>query len=121
MSKIACIKQKVHLDRRDLERGNVHYHLTQALPFYRSKLGCLIHRVRSGRVHMRGHQYSHTSITFWCGNSGFLGTNHPGALLYSEPPEGQFHCALCEGKATGAGLNGARVIAGRQVLFRPRF
>lgn len=99
--------------------------LTQSLPFYRKNLG-LVHRVRDGRVYQKDDDtYSHTSIGFWCGNTGFLGLdthrkNGGYGALFAEPPEHAVHCATCEGRATGAGLNGARVICGRTVLYSPR-
>lgn len=88
-----------------------------ALPFFRTKRGRYIHRVRSGSLH-RIHARPHLSFTFWCGNCGTTdGTD--GGQLFAEPPERAVHCAVCEGKATGAGLNGAREICGRTVLYSP--
>jgi hypothetical protein len=96
-----------------------------ALPFYRSFSGTLFHRVRSGRLHKCGDDH-HISIHFWCGNGGFLNSRQTksrrfgGGELFAETPEKAMHCALCEGKAIGAGCDGTRMINGRHVLFSPR-
>lgn len=66
-------------------------------------------------------EYSHTSLDFWCGNSGFLSADKPNARLLAESGQDDVHCAICEGKATGAGLNGAPVICGRVVKYAPRY
>ena len=42
-----------------------------ALPYYLSRQGKYFHRVRSAQNHWRDGSYSHTSVHFWCGNSGF--------------------------------------------------
>lgn len=102
--------------------------LTMALPFYRSYSGQLMHRVRSGLVHNLGegeNRTNHISIHFWCGNCGFLDGRHRkgrrgGGELFAETPENAVHCAVCEGKAIGAGMDGARQINGRAVLFNAR-
>lgn len=98
--------------------------LTMALPFWRSYSGTLIHRVRSGLLHETCYGH-HISLRFWCGMGGFLSGDRPnrhrhGGELFANSPERSVHCAVCEGKATGAGMNGARVICGRAVLFQPR-
>jgi len=76
----------------------------------------LIHRIRAGRVHYMNFKPSHTSIEFWCGNSGFMGK---GVMMESAPDRAVF-CATCEGRAVGAGLCGNREINGRKVLYRPK-
>jgi hypothetical protein len=90
-----------------------------ALPFFRTYRGQLIHRVRSGRIYLYDGEYSHTSVSFWCGNTGSQSPKKPGEF-FAEAPERAVHCAICEGKAVGAGMCGARVICGRTVLFQPR-
>lgn len=40
--------------------------------------------------------------------------------FFDVPPDRAIHCATCEGRAIGAGKDGARIIAGRTVLFSPR-
>lgn len=98
--------------------------LVMALPFYRGFHGSYFHRVRSGRLHRLGDSH-HISIKFWCGNVGFLDGRRArgksgGGELFAATPDNAIHCAICEGKAIGAGLNGARLINGRHVLFSPR-
>ena len=95
--------------------------LTQALPFYRCDVGRLVHRIRSGGVHIIEGKYTHTHFRFWCGNIGFSrGPKRPSVTLFAEAPYGAIFCATCEGKAIGAGCDGAREINGRHVLFSPR-
>lgn len=100
--------------------------LTMALPFYRSFSGQLFHRVRSGTLHKPCADTSHhISVKFWCGNGGFIDSRRErgrtgGGELFGETPENAIHCAVCEGKAVGAGCDGTRVINGRHVLFSPR-
>jgi hypothetical protein len=67
---------------------------------------------------MKNNFLGHTSIGFWCGSSGFFGEGH--GKLYDEIPKGEVLCATCEGKAIGAGEDGARVINGRDVMYSPR-
>jgi hypothetical protein len=43
---------------------------THSLPFFQSKPGCLIHRIRSGTTYIRGESYSHSSVNYYCGNLG---------------------------------------------------
>jgi hypothetical protein len=115
-----------HIGREFLENHPHSYRraILQCLPFYRRHPGARIHRVRSGEIHYRraGDQYMHTSFKFWCGSLGFLSANRPNASLLALAPEGEadIFCATCEGRAIGAGLDGARVINGRNVIFEPR-
>ena len=96
--------------------------LSHALPFFQPGDGRLFHRVKSGRIYRRRGEYSHTSITYWCGNNGSM--SRPDARrtgqLFAELPERAILCATCEGRAIGAGLDGLREINGRRVLYRPR-
>lgn len=94
--------------------------ITHALPFYQRQPGAYIHRVRSGFLHKGYGGRPHISLQFWCGNGGFLAHDRPNARLMADTPPQEVHCAVCEGKATGAGLNGAPVICGRPVKFSPR-
>lgn len=120
--KVALICERLH---RPAHPAGI---VTMALPFYRSYSGQLMHRVRSGLVHNLGDgedRTNHISIHFWCGNTGFLDGRHKkgrrgGGELFSETPERTVHCAVCEGKAIGAGMDGARQINGRPVLFNAR-
>ena len=88
-----------------------------SLPFYKSRAGKYFHRVRSANNHWKNGKLSHTSVHFWCGNGGFIGEK---GSLYAEVPEGEVLCAVCEGKVTGAGFNGDRVINGKPVMYSPR-
>lgn len=91
--------------------------ITMALPFYRKKQGKYVHRVRSGSL-FTIHAKPHMSFTFWCGNSGHI--SEKGGQLFANPPEHSVFCATCEGRVIGAGLEGARKILGRTVLYSPR-
>lgn len=118
MSKVALIRKPRDYYARDSRTVP----LTQALPFFRSKHGRYIHRVRSGSLH-RIHAQPHMSFDFWCGNCGTMGTDFSkrgGGELFAVPPENAVFCATCEGRAIGAGMDGARVIGGRTVLYSPR-
>ena len=88
-----------------------------ALPYYLSRRGKYVHRVRYGYHFWRDGKYTHAAVTFWCGNNGFIG--HKGRLLATVPP-GAVLCATCEGRAIGAGQNGSRRINGREVCYSPR-
>ena len=92
--------------------GNVRY----ALPFFISGRGIYFHRVRSANTHWRDGALHHVSIAFWCGNGGFL---HKGRM-YAEIPDDGILCATCEGRAIGAGLDGARIINGKSVMYQPK-
>lgn len=87
------------------------------LPFSRSRRGLYVHRIRSAHLHewKDGHFQPHTSMTYWCGMSGFLHKSQ----LFANPPTGSVLCAACEGKWVGAGGDG-RKINGRDVMFMPR-
>lgn len=91
----------------------------RSLPFFKSRNSNskYFHRVRSAENHWWDGKLSHTSVAFWCGGGGFLGES---GRLHGEITEGGVLCAVCEGKAIGAGLDGARVINGRAVMFKPR-
>jgi len=87
-----------------------------ALPYYLSRKGKYFHRVRSAQNHWREGNLSHTSVHFWCGNSGFLGEK---GRLFSKVSDDGVLCATCEGKAIGAGLDGERKINGKDVMYTP--
>jgi len=98
--------------------------VTFAYPYFKSGFGVYTHRVRTAITHVlkeKG-ENSHVSLSAWCGCVGFL---HPepkakSASQYSELPEGAILCATCEGRAIGAGMDGAREINSRPVQFSPR-
>lgn len=95
-------------------------HLTQAYPFFRSAFGHYIHRIKSGQIHIRDGEYSHTHFHLWCGQIGYHSEGKRRGELFSKAPERGVFCATCEGRAIGAGMDGARVINGRPVLFNSR-
>ena len=90
--------------------------ISKSLPFYKSRRGKYLHRVRSASNYWHDGELSHTSVHFWCGAYGFL--NGKGRLY----PEQDDHviCATCEGRVVGAGLLGAKEINGNNVMFSPR-
>ena len=108
--------------------------LSESLPFFRKAFGSYVHRVRAAQIHIWDGQYSHTVFYLWCGNNGLADRGsqvvstitgrtrerYRNAELFAAPPENSILCATCEGRAIGAGLDGARIIGGRAVLFAPR-
>lgn len=93
--------------------------IKKALPFFRSRPGCYVHRVRCGRVYKLGARMPHTAFQMWCGTTGFISERKDGELL-ADVPAGAVCCATCEGRAVGAGLLGAPIIAGHPVKYSPR-
>lgn len=87
-----------------------------ALPYYKSERGQYVHRLRYGTAHYWSGVFKWISYSMWCGSLGWSTRGH----LYAEIPEGQLLCATCEGRAIGAGLDGARTINGRPVIYSPR-
>ena len=112
---------KVSLKQEKLPEWNAPGHVTKqakrALPFYKSRRGVYVHRVRSMKQFWRDGKFHHASVQFWCGNCGHLGEQ---GYLMSSVPEDEVLCATCEGRAIGSGEDGARVINGRPVMFSPR-
>lgn len=100
--------------------------LTKSLPFFRTRQGSYIHRVRSGTVHFWNDVPEHTTFRLWCGQLGSIGVTNerryrkPGGSLFSDVPKTATLCATCEGRAVGAGQLGSRMICGRIVKFSPR-
>jgi hypothetical protein len=87
------------------------------LPYYQSRLGVYVHRIRSAR------QYectttgkSHVALALWCGATGFISKG----ILFHEPPADAILCATCEGRAIGTGIDGHRKINGRACMYAPR-
>jgi len=91
--------------------------LTKALPFFRSKSGKYVHRVRSATSYWWETEYRHTAVKLWCNMTGFIGDK--GTLL-EQPEVNDVICATCEGRAIGAGQTDSHMIAGRFVKFTPR-
>lgn len=113
---------KVNLEIKDWSKvfsapGHVTKSVLSSLPYYKSRRGEYAHRVRSAANHWRNGELSHTSVEFWCGNTGFIGEK---GYLLSEVGEGEVLCACCEGKAIGAGMDGSRKINGKFVMYSPR-
>lgn len=75
---------------------------SHSLPFYRSKDSprTLVHRVRSGKTHLKKGKFSHASVTFLCGNIGFFGKDHKQARLLrpDEITQCDTFCSFCEAK-----------------------
>lgn len=90
--------------------------LTASLPFFWSRSGTRVHRVRSAKMHFWAGEYKHTSFKMWCGQDGLTKNGR----LTADPPDDLPYCATCEGRAIGAGQLGAREINGRAVIFTPR-
>ena len=89
----------------------------RALPFFKSRSGEYVHRVRRATMYYRDGEYSHTAVTLWCGGNGFPGKK---GTLMDVPPNASVFCATCEGRAIGAGLDGNRDVRGRAIMFKPR-
>lgn len=124
MSKVKLILEKKR-PWEYLERNNhlTRHAITWALPFFRSRFGSVIHRVRSGQHHYLSGQYTHSSVKYWCGNNGFFGSKNERQTkgeFFADAPDNSIFCATCEGRAIGAGMDGTREINGRRVLFRPK-
>lgn len=97
-------------------------HITQSLPFFQNKPGGYVHRPRNAMIHKHHGVCTHVSVSFWCGGNGFPGSqrlNRQGRFL-DKVPDGEQVCAVCEGKAIGAGLIAAGTINGKPVIYAPR-
>lgn len=118
----------VQLERRKKDpwkaTGWREFSITRSLPFYKTKQGTYVHRVRAGTVyyhpHLKGMPLgeSHTAFRLWCGMAGHLGGK---GTLFAEPAADAIFCATCEGRAIGSGQLGAPVICGRPVCYSPRY
>lgn len=92
----------------------------EALPFAESARGRYTHRVRYVELHMLGGRFeSHFAAGCWCGQTVLISKRKPGRLVEA-PTDGYVVCATCEGRAIGSGQLGARVIAGREVMYQPQ-
>lgn len=90
--------------------------ITAAAPYYKSYRGQYVHRVYSGKNYFRYGKYTHTAVNFFCGMTGFVGSK---GLLFDILHEDHVLCATCEGRAIGAGMDGARTINGKNVKYSP--
>jgi hypothetical protein len=97
--------------------------LVKSLPFYH-RMGNYVHRVRSGWIYVESGEWTHTSIRFWCGGTGFLAprrkSRYADGNLIAQVPSDAVCCATCEGRVIGAGVTESRVLAGRFLSFSPR-
>lgn len=100
--------------------------IKSTFPFYEREGDGYVHRVRSGLMHYNWEgEFTHTSITFWCGPSGFLyepgkrPRKHVPAALVAEPSPGRVVCATCEGRAIGAGQIPGNKIGDHFVKYKP--
>lgn len=100
--------------------GSEELRIPFALPYFKNLGSGYIHRVRSGTVFLDKGEYSHHAFKYWCGGIGFLHSKKKRGQLLHEVPQGEYLCAVCEGKAIGAGMNGSRQINGREVLYTPK-
>lgn len=124
--KVPLIRERV----RDSSTGLRTVQCLKALPFFRSHSGRYIHRVRGVLMFYdrKTGKFSHSAVHYWCGSSGFPrnrswfhgGIENENASFFESPPENSVCCATCEGRAIGAGMAGAREIAGQPVMFQPR-
>lgn len=90
----------------------------ESLPFAESARGLYSHRVRYVALHqLRGFE-PHLAAGCWCGATVLISKRKPGRLVEA-PSDGFLVCATCEGRAIGSGQLGSRLIAGREVMFRP--
>ena len=65
------------------------------MDYYFNYRGKFVHKVRSIAHHcFRAGMYSHTSVKFSCGNSGFVSKDRP-AKIYKEPPKNRPLCKRC--------------------------
>ena len=112
---------KIKLEKDRLPEWHAEGHVTKraklSLPYYQSRRGKYIHRVRYMNQHWRDNKFHHANVGFWCGGLGFPGEK---GILMAEVPQGQVLCATCEGRAIGAGEDGSHLINGREVIYSPR-
>lgn len=115
MAKVQCVQR-----RRGWPEWIAHtvMRVKESLPFAESAHGQYTHRVRYVELHLPygGRSDSFFVAVCWCGQSVADRRSAPSRLV--EVPS-RVVCATCEGRAIGAGQVGARVIAGREVMFKP--
>lgn len=122
---------RIEIERRPIKPSGGIREITvkAALPFVQSGAGTYVHRVRSATYHQyysasRGQWETWLAVRCWCGmgiNIGGRRQRSAGRGMLSEPGPDDVVCATCEGRAIGAGLCGAPLIAGRAVKFSPRY
>jgi len=96
----------------------------KALPFFASKRMTRIHRTRAVTFHhewidkKKGlYRIRHTSHHAWCGVTGF---DNKGSVLMKDPVPSWPVCAICEGKAVGAGQIDSESLTDHELIFTPR-
>lgn len=101
--------------------------ISASLPFYQREGGGYVHRARSGYLHYDNQgRNTHTSISFWCGATGFLypkGKQDPKkspASMVESPNPGRVVCATCQARAHGSGQVGTGKLGDEFVKFHPR-
>ena len=114
--------ERIRLEHAPLphwQGGTRYFHIAQSPPFVVSRIGRYVHRVRSAQLLVNSESY--LAIRCWCGYSILSSERKNGSRgRFLESPDDRPICATCEGRAIGAGLLGAREIAGRAVMFSPR-
>ena len=109
----------------DIEPSSWRYHplcdkdtlfAKKSLPLVKSYRGFYTHRVRHVTIYPKG---THMVASCWCGMSISISRRKPSRLL-SEMPIDSVMCAVCEGKAIGAGCDGDTTINGRESKYQPR-
>lgn len=96
-----------------------HSIITESLPFYKSKQGRYVHRIRSGTIHILDGAPTHSSFELWCGMVGSVGVERSRGSLMACVSAKDMVCATCEGRFIGAGLSGSPTIDGQPVKFSP--
>ena len=78
--------------------------IVSMLPFFRSRQANnkFYHSIRSANAHWRDGTLSHISLSFVCGNGGFLKKGD----VYSDIPEGGIHCKRCRGDVDSSFVSG---------------
>jgi hypothetical protein len=66
--------------------------VSAALPFYISRMGKFVHRIRYGTVYFRKGKFSHVGLQMYCGQ---IGGTSKGDLI--ENPNGHELCRVCIG------------------------
>ena len=92
--------------------------IRESLPYFVAQKGRYVHRVKSASLHFC--ITAHISVTFWCGGGSSVSDRKGGQFFDGQSDCDLPYCATCEGRAIGAGLDGSRVIAGREVMFNPQ-
>jgi hypothetical protein len=96
----------------------------RSVPFAKSSRGVLLHRVRFGVTFLRGGDWSHDHVDFWCGNGANHGHRDNRVEFFESPPGEYLVCERCEemcrrhGEKSSSELAGRHVHVGRMVAKR---